>query len=116
MDLRELFVDAADIDEDSEDTLQSRAMQNLGEHGPDQTVEFTLLTGGPYQYHTDFLIGDVVLVEYPRWASAEARVIQVGQLWDRDGRTVSVVVGTEPADLKKVVVNLSRRQAIQGRR
>ena len=114
--LREMFVDARDIGPTSETTLKERGDQKLAEVAEEASVEFTLLTGGAYDYPRDFRTGDVVRADYPGWASTEARIVAVGQRWDADGRTVTVAVGSEPADVRKTILDLARRQDQQERK
>ena len=108
--LREMVVDARDIGPDSSTTLKQRGEERLAELGAEESVEFELLVGGPYEYPRDFRPGDVVAAEYPGWAYAESRIVAVGQRWTRSGRAVTVSVGSEPSDTRKVVIDLARRQ------
>lgn len=115
LEAREMFVDARDIEPESRESLVTRGYAKLAEAPIEQSIEFELLNGGPYDYPRDFQTGDMIRAEYPDWAYEEARVVAVGQRWDEDGRTVVVTVGAEQPDVGSVVTNLARRQAIRGR-
>ena len=110
---REVFVDARDTE--TIEQRGDRATSRLAELRDEQSVEFSLLGGGAYDYPTDFALGDVVRVDYPEFAYEEARIIAVRQRWDEAGRTVSVSVGSEAPDLPKGVVAATRRREVVNR-
>lgn len=110
---REVFVDARDTE--TANQLGDRGNARLGELRDEEAVGFSLLDGGAYNYPTDFMLGDVVRADYPGFAYSEARVIGVRQRWDEDGRTVSIMVGSEAPDLPTVVVAATRRREVVNR-
>lgn len=110
---REVFVDARDAETSSQ--LGDRANARLGDLRDEESVEFSLLDGGAYDYPADFRLGDVVRADYPGFAYEEARVIGVRQRWDENGRTVAVSVGSEAPDLPRVVVAATRRREVVNR-
>ncbi len=113
--VREMFVDARDIEVGDDAALAARALAKLQEAPVEQSVEFDLLEGGLYQYPRDFRVGDVIRAEYPGWASEVARIVAAAQRWDEYGRSVRVTVGSEQPDVSSVVITLARRQAVRGR-
>lgn len=110
---REVFVDARDAETVGQ--LGDRASARLGDLRDEESVEFSLLDGGAYDYPTDFRLGDIVRADYPGFAYEEARVIGVRQRWDENGRTVAVSVGSEAPDLPRVVVAATRRREVVNR-
>lgn len=115
-DRKELFVDARDCDRNSTvipygTALQERGFNRLAEFRPEETIEAELSQTGLLDYPRDIRLGDVLIVEHPPYAEIAARLVGVVERYTADdGRTVSLVIGSEPADLTTKTVGLNRRR------
>lgn len=95
---REFFVDARDLD--STDKLTQRGNERLEELGEEEILEFENLNTGPFEFETDFNIGDIVTVKYPGIAEMDARIIEVvEEITPEQGIQNKLIVGREYPDL-----------------
>ncbi|HKL42273.1 MAG TPA: hypothetical protein VJ962_06820 [Clostridia bacterium] len=74
------------------------------------TIKVEYLEEGPYDYMKDFIIGDVVAVEYPGIFTAVSRVVEVEDIYNETNRKYKIVLGREAKDVtKKLETNVGRR-------
>ncbi|MEI6059037.1 MAG: siphovirus ReqiPepy6 Gp37-like family protein, partial [archaeon] len=71
---RETFIDARDLD--AVDKLTQRGNERLVELGEESVIEMENLSTGPFEFGTDFDVGDIVTVKYPSVIEADARIIE----------------------------------------
>ena len=72
---REFFIDARDLD--TTDKLIQRGNERLVELGVEEVMEFENLNTGPFEFETDFNMGDIVTVIYPGISTMNTRIIEV---------------------------------------
>jgi len=60
-----MFVDARDLDTDAK--LLQRGQAKLDELGPEERFEAQILANGPFDYRTDWDLGDIVTVRNLAW-------------------------------------------------
>jgi len=98
LDRREFFVDARDLD--TTDKLTQRGNEKLVELGEEEVIEFENLPTGPFEFETDFNVGDIITVKYPGIFEADTRIIEVTEeITPEQGIQNKLVVGREYPDL-----------------
>jgi len=116
----EVFIDARDIGEGSEDPppspeqitarLIARGDQKLAEYAKLQTFEAQILTHGPFAYGTDWDLGDIVTVQNRKWGvTLDARITEVTEVYEPAGFRLSAVFGhNQPTLVSKLKQELSQ--------
>ena len=116
----EVFIDARDIGEGSEDPppapaeittrLINRGEQKLTEYAKIQTFEAKILTHGPFAYGVDWDLGDIVTVQNRKWGvTLDARITEVTEVYEPGGFRLSAVFGhNQPTLVSKLKQELSQ--------
>lgn len=88
----EVFVDARDIENDSE--LPERGRQKLAEMQLINTFESEILTEGPFEYKKDWDLGDITTVTNRRWGVINnLRIIEVKEIYEKEGYKLEATFG-----------------------
>lgn len=110
-DRREVFVDAANTSDLAE--LTTAGLSELAEMSGTVSLEASISQDAPLKYGTHYDLGDIVTVEYSGVVTADLRIISVVDeiVGGSRGsvRKVSVQLGTEPADIRRIVGKTTRK-------
>lgn len=99
---REFFVDARDADSSAK--LIQRGNERLEELGVSEVMEFENSNSGPFQFETDFNLGDIVTVNYPDISAMDARIIEVKEeITPESLISDKITVGKEYPDLISLI-------------
>jgi hypothetical protein len=72
--------------------------------GPEQTLTFDYnYTSNSYKYGTHFKLGDIVVAKVADVAEITARITQVTEMYDEDGKKLSFGMGTSSIDLVSIL-------------
>ncbi|MBE6506423.1 MAG: hypothetical protein E7Z72_00655 [Methanocorpusculum parvum] len=109
---REFFVDASDSTTAEE--IGTVALSELQAHAPSLTISAVAASSSQrYVYQTDYDLGDWVTVDYTGIATIDIRIIGIvdevvaGQRGSI--RKITLHMGTEPADIRRIVKQHSRK-------
>ena len=95
---REFLIDARDLD--ATDKMLQRGNERLVELGVEEVMEFENLNTGPFEFETDFNIGDIVTVTYPGISTMNTRIIEVIEEISADNLISNkLIVGRQYPDL-----------------
>ncbi len=113
--LKELYVDARDVQETDENghaiprerylkNLEQRGKEKLAEYAEVQEIEAKVKTDGLLQYRKDYFIGDVVdFVDHARGIDATLRIIGVNEELENGERRLELIFGKERLNLKDII-------------
>jgi len=98
----EIFIDARDIEEGG--NLQDRGQQKLDEYAKVESFETSVLTYGPFQYGTDWRLGDIVTVQNAKKnRTSHLRVTEVVEVIEVGGLQLDVIFGQPmPTIIEKI--------------
>lgn len=97
-DRREMFVDARDLE--SESDLPTRGEEKLAARRIEESFSVDLADVGPFSYKSDFDLGDTVTVKNTAWnMSKEARITAVTTRIERDRVQRVLTIGQAPKDI-----------------
>ena len=96
LDRYEMYVDARDVSSNDGEIdataygimLTERGAQNLAENGITTAYDGEASANGVYQYKRDFLLGDIVQIENEYRMQAKARIIEIIETDDENGRHI----------------------------
>lgn len=111
---REVLIDARD--QETIEQLRQRGHEKLAEYGEETVMEVEYLPGGPFEYGTDFDLGDIVHVRYPNIASMDARIIEVAEQIDTSGDSLKITFGSEWPDLLRIINREQKKYSVEVRR
>jgi len=106
IDRHEEFVDARDIGEGEEEpppspeTIEARLIargeQKIAELQKIEVFECEIASTGPFDYGTDWNLGDIVTVQNKKWGlTMEARITEVVEIYENDGFKLRAVFGNK---------------------
>ena len=123
LDRYELFVDARDVSEETDDEepvqrpiadierdLRNRGNQQLAEMSQEIYLEGQILTGGPFKYEKDWSLGDIPTLQNKDWGTTlDSRITEVTEVYEREtGMQLSVVFGqSRPTLISKIKQELA---------
>ncbi|OUM85680.1 MAG: hypothetical protein BAA01_09435 [Bacillus thermozeamaize] len=130
LDRFELFVDARDVAEETEDDppqprpeqeiiddLENRGQQYLADYAAVFTLEGQILTNSPFQYERDWDLGDVVTVQNLGWGvTRDARVTEVKEIYEPSGFQLEVTFGQSPPTLIRKIKQELKQMSAEVRR
>jgi hypothetical protein len=107
---KEIYVDLSTCSDIP--TLASTAQSQLAQYLPVQSLTFDYdITSTSLVLNRDFFLGDIIVVDFPGVATITDRITAICYLWDKNGYTVKITLGTEKPDLvtlvKKMKLNTS---------
>lgn len=113
---REVFIDARDIGEDAETTLEDRGKLKLTEYALIKSFESTVKTD---DYRAEWDLGDFVTIEDDKTGIREDRqILEVKEVYETENYSIEPVMGeplkTPQAILKRNTVNPVSYQGKQG--
>lgn len=105
----ELFVDARDVEEETDDDppqpipvpqieerLQNRGNQKLAEHEQEIYMEGQALTKSPFEYEKDYDLGDMVTLQNKDWnVTMDARITEVTEIYEPSGQKIELTFGND---------------------
>lgn len=110
-DRRETFVDASNTSDLAE--LTTVGQSELAEMSGTVSLDASLNQGAPLKYGTHYDLGDIITVDYAGVATADIRIISITEEILGGGRgsvrKVSAKLGTEPADIRRIVRRTSQK-------
>ena len=90
--LRELYVDAKDIDSSDGNVylqmLVERGRQKLAQHDIAESFEAEVEPLTTFQYKRDYNLGDIVSVTNEYGVTAKPRIVEIIESWDDTGYTM----------------------------
>lgn len=113
----ELFVDARDIEEETDDDppqpipvhvieerLRNRGNQKLAEHQQELFLEGQILTKSPFIYEKDYDLGDIVTVQNKDWGvTMDSRITEIKEIYETNGYRIEAIFGNDrPTFIDKV--------------
>jgi hypothetical protein len=108
---REVFVDASNTDVSAE--LITAGEAELREMSGTVTIDANLRQDAPLRYGTHYDLGDIITIEYGGVATADVQIISIVDEIVGGGRgavrKVSAKLGTEPADIRRIVRRTTRK-------
>ena len=113
---REVFIDARDIGEDAETTLEDRGKLKLAEYALIKSFESTVKTG---DYRAEWDLGDFVTIEDDKTGIREDRqILEVKEVYETENYSIEPVMGeplkTPQAILKRNTASPVSYQGKQG--
>lgn len=113
---REVFIDARDIGEDAETTLEDRGKLKLAEYALIKSFESTVKTD---DYRTEWDLGDFVTIEDDKTGIREDRqILEVKEVYETENYSIEPVMGealkTPQAILKRNTASPASYQGKQG--
>lgn len=114
---REVFIDARDIGEDAETTLEDRGKLKLAEYALIKSFESTVKTD---DYRTEWDLGDFVTIEDDKTGTREDRqILEVKEVYETENYSIEPVMGeplkTPQAILKRNTASPVSYQGKQGK-
>jgi hypothetical protein len=110
-DRREVFVDASNTSLIAE--LTTAGQSELEEMAGTVFLDASLISSAPLKYGEDYNLGDTVTVTYGGVATADVQIISIVDEIVGGGRgavrKVSAKLGTEPADIRRIVRRTTRK-------
>ena len=109
-DLKEVFIDARDVDEDEDEEtlLRERGMAKLAAMRAANSYDFTVLNGQTLQYLRDWDLGDLVTVMSDGMNTMiDERVLEVEEVYDTSGVQITPTVGEPEKTLQEKLSNSS---------
>lgn len=114
---KELFVDARDLRQEEgmsdaayRSLLEQRGREKLAERVMVETMNQTLVQGGPKQYRRDWNLGDRVTVLNREWGlQLDTRVTEVQEVYEPSGETISPTLGNSVPTLTDKIKQLTKR-------
>lgn len=108
---RETFVDASNTSVSSEMVTAGRS--ELEEMSGTVSLDAVPYTGAPLRYPGDYDLGDIITVDYTGIATADVRIISIVDEIVGGGRgavrKLTAKLGTEPADIRRIVRRTTRK-------
>ena len=113
--LKELYVDARDLQETDENgspiprdrylkLLEQRGNEKLSEYAEIQEIEAKVIAGGILQYNQDYKLGDIVdFVDNSKGIDAMLRIVGVNEDIENGERKLELVFGKERLNLKEII-------------
>lgn len=113
--LKELYVDAQDLQETDENgaaiprerylkLLDQRGNEKLAEYAEVQEIEAKVKTDGQLQYQRDYFLGDIVdFVDNSKGIDAMLRIVGVNEDIENGERKLELVFGKERLNLKEII-------------
>jgi len=102
---REAFVDGKGVSREGAKgsyaaALASLGLQHLAERAKARAFDAEINPHGNLEYRRDYDLGQVVRVSAPEWGvGMEARIAEVEETYDRDGRSLRITFGRGPLTL-----------------
>lgn len=111
---RELILSGGNVSKDEDDNtlteaqaralLQQKGVEALAEAALEQSFTVTADPNGNLRYKSDYDLGDIVTVECKEWGmAADLRITEVNEIYEAEGFSVELTLGTPFSNLKKKV-------------
>lgn len=105
----ELFVDARDVEEETDDDppqpipeneieqrLRNRGKQRLAEHVQEIYMEGQTLTKSRLVYEKDYDLGDIITIQNKDWnVTMDARITEIKEIYEQNGKKVELTFGND---------------------
>lgn len=113
LDSFELFVDARDIEDDTD--LPERGQQKLAEMQEVFSFDSQVLTDKNLVYEEDFKLGDLVTIQNTKWnITADRRITEVTEIYEENGFRLDIAFGESMPTIKDIIKQVTDVPVAEG--